>query len=293
VLRKIIPLRNNRTGKERSLKANCWRAELELWLEHQDGKTRLMRRRHVGPLAVQRPFHPESDGTAHVYLLHPPGGVAGGDSLEITCHVESGARAVLTTPGATKFYRSDHQSKQRTVINVGAGAVCEYLPQESIIYNGADTRVETRVMLADADATYVGWDFFSFGRPASGERFADGSMQQRVEVSIGGRPVWFERLSLQGDSCLGRALFAFGSRPIIGTMVYVGPIAENAAERTQAEFEEADGRVFSVSQLKQGVVCRYLGESMSEGKSLFARAWNVLRDAGQRKPAAMPRIWAT
>jgi urease accessory protein len=275
------------------LDAECWRAELELWLERRDGKTRLVRRRHVGPLMVQRPFHPESDGTCHVYLLHPPGGIAGGDRLEIACHLESGARTVLTTPGATKFYCSAKgASTQRTVIDVGVGAVCEYLPQETIIFDGADAQVETRVALA-ADATYVGWDFLSLGRPAAGERFANGSVRQRIEVSQDGRPVWFERLSLQGASALGSASFAFGNRPIVGTMIYVGPIAENAAERVRDSLGEDARGILSVSQRDQGVICRYLGEMMSEGKSIFARAWDVLRDAGQGKRAAAPRIWAT
>lgn len=254
----------------------------------------MTRRRHVGPLLVQSPFHPEADGTAHIYLLHPPGGVAGGDKLEITCHLEPGTRAVLTTPGATKFYRSaSGPSKQRTVINVGAGAVCEYLPQETIIFDGADAHVETRVALAAADATYVGWDFLSLGRPAAGERFANGSVRQRIEVSLGGRPVWFERLYLQGDSALGRAPFAFSNQPIVGTMIYIGPIAENAAERVRDSLGDRARSVFSVSQLDRGIICRYLGETMSEGKSIFACAWDVLREVGQRKRAATPRIWAT
>lgn len=273
---------------------DCWRAELELWLERRDGKTRLVRRRHVGPLVVQRPFHPEADGAAHIYLLHPPGGVAGGDILETTCHFEEGSRAVLTTPGATKFYRSvKGPSRQRTVIDVAAGAVCEFLPQETIVFDGANAHIETRVTLAAPDATYVGWDFLSLGRPAAGERFANGSVQQRIEVSLAGRPVWFERLSLRGDTPLGRAPFAFAGRPIVGNMIYIGPIAENAAERVRDSIGEEARNVFSISQLDQGIVCRYLGEMMSEGKSLFARAWDVLREAGQGKRAAMPRIWAT
>jgi len=276
------------------LDADCWCAELELWLERRDGKTRLVRRRHAGPLVVQRPFHPEADGAAHIYLLHPPGGVAGGDILETTCHLEEGARAVLTTPGATKFYRSAKgASRQRTVIDVAAGAVCEFLPQETIIFDGANAQIETRVTLAAPDATYVGWDLLSLGRPAAGERFANGTVQQRIEVSLAGRPVWFERLSLRGDSPLGGAPFAFAGRPIIGSMIYIGAIVENAAERVRDCIGEEARNVFSISQLDQGIVCRYLGEKMSEGKSLFARAWDVLREAGQGKRAAMPRIWAT
>jgi urease accessory protein len=148
-------------------------------------------------------------------------------------------------------------------------------------------------MLAAADATYVGWDFVSLGRPAAGERFATGSVRQRIEVLREGRPVWFERLFLRGDSTLGRASFAFNNQPIVGTMIYVGPIAENAAERVRHGLGEDARSVFSISQLEHGIVCRYLGQMMSEGKSIFARAWDLLREAGQGKRASTPRIWAT
>ncbi|MGY0574826.1 urease accessory protein UreD [Bradyrhizobium sp. RDM12] len=276
------------------METSCWAAELELWLEPRNGLTRLIRRRHIGPLLVQRPFHPESDGAAHIYVLHPPGGVAGGDQLDITCHLSAGARALLTTPGATKFYRSESsRSTQRTLINVGPGAVCEYLPQETIVFSGANAHVETRVSLATADATYIGWEFVSLGRPAAGERFASGAVKQRVEVLCEGRPIWFERLSLDGDSCLSHAPFAFRDQPIVGTMVYIGPIAETAAQRVRECLDESARGVFSISQLDRAIVCRYLGSKMSEGKSLFIRAWDVLRDEGQGKRASIPRIWAT
>lgn len=270
-----------------------WRAELELWFAVSAGKTRLMRRRHLGPLVVQQPFHPEKDGTCHVYLLHPPGGVAGGDRLELSFHLDAGARAVLTTPGATKFYRSEHGgSAQTTRIAVGAGAVCEYLPQETIIFDGADARLETRVSLA-ADATYVGWDFLCLGRPAANERFETGHLSQRIEVLRDGKPIWFERVEIAGGSPLLSAAFALAGQPIFGTMVYAGAVGEDAAERVRAAIGASGEGVFSVSQLEDVVVCRYLGARVSEGKSLFRRAWDLLRMAGQGKAASAPRIWAT
>jgi urease accessory protein len=270
-----------------------WRAELELWFERNHGMTRLMRRRHVGPLAIQRPFHPETDGSAHVYLLHPPGGVAGGDQLDIRCHVGPQARTVLTTPGATKFYRSQHgRSAQQTTIDVGAEAICEYLPQETILFDGADASISTRVTLA-ADSVYMGWDFVSLGRPAAGESFVSGHAHQRVEIVREGRLIWFEQLRLSGDMAMTGAPFAFAGRPIIGTMIYAGPMVEDTVERIRSLLGDAARRVFSVSQLERVIVCRYLGNRMSEGKSLFLHAWDVLRETGIGKRAAAPRIWAT
>src|SRR5690606_34200328 len=123
-----------------------WHAELELWFEHNHGATRLIRRRHLGPLAVQQPFYPENDGSAHDYLLHPPGGVASEDVPDINCVLGRGAKAVLTTPGATKFYRSEQgRSTQTTRIDVGEAGICEYLPQETIVFDGARASISTHV----------------------------------------------------------------------------------------------------------------------------------------------------
>ena len=270
-----------------------WHAELELWFANAHGKTRLVRRRHCGPLAVQRAFHPEADGSAHVYLLHPPGGVAGGDNLEITCHIAPEARAVLTTPGATKFYRSERgTSTQRTVIDVGAGATCENLPQETILFEGADAAVITRVTLAE-DSAYIGWDFVSLGRPAAKERFLAGRLRQRVEIFRGDEPIWFEQVAFSSAPHVLDAPFAFAGHPIAGTMVYAGPMLDDTVERIREGLGEAASGVFSASQLERVIVCRYLGERMSEGKALFLQAWSILREHGLRKKAVAPRIWAT
>ncbi|MGH6762553.1 MAG: urease accessory protein UreD [Phyllobacterium sp.] len=270
-----------------------WKAELELWFDKMPQCTRLARRRHLGPLLVQRPFYPESDGTCHVYLLHPPGGIAAGDELNFTLHVGENARCVLTTPGATKFYRmSSGKAVQRCTVEVGRSAVCEYLPQETIIFNGANTSIDTRVSL-QGDATYVGWDFICLGRPAAGERFDTGAMTQRVEIVRDGTKIWFERYRLVGGSPLQDAVYAFSGQPVFGTMIYAGPLRDGLAEAVQQAVGDSGGKKFSVSQLEHIVVCRYLGPQAEEGKILFTRAWNALRMALQSKPASAPRIWAT
>ncbi len=121
-----------------------WQAHLRLrfngdiprFLENGDaprpvGRTRLVERTHTGPLVVQRPFHPEGD-PCHVYLVHPPGGVVGGDELRIDVQVDAGAHALITTPAATKFYRCDGRVSSQTQELRAAGATLEWLPQENI-----------------------------------------------------------------------------------------------------------------------------------------------------------------
>lgn len=281
----------------------AWPAELELWFAPLAGKTRLIRRRHSGPLLVQRPFYPERDGSCHVYLLHPPAGVVGGDRLDQHFHVGDGARVVLTTPGATRFYRSPGEAAlQSTRMEVGAGAVCEFLPQETLVFAGANARLETRVTLAP-DAVYAGWDFICLGRPAADAGFTAGSVTQRIEIVRDGRPVWFERMVLSAGAPQLAAAFALAGQPTVGAMVYAGPLPDDAAERVRAAvggggnggFGDSGGLqgMFSVSQLEDVVVCRYLGPRVADGRALFAKAWDVLRQLGQHKPASAPRIWAT
>lgn len=270
-----------------------WHAELELWFEHNTSSTRLVRRRHVGPLAVQRPFYPEADGSAHVYLLHPPGGVAAGDILSIDCHLGDRSRTVLTTPGATKFYCSQQQnSTQSTRIAVGAGGICEYLPQETIVFNGARAAISTKVHLT-GDARYLGWDIVCLGRPACGERFKQGEIRQRLEILRDHKPIWFEQFCLKGSDAAGDAAFAFNAKPIVATLVYAGEADADAVDRIRAAQSGPCASLFSVSRLDRVIVCRYLGGRMSEAKQLLRQAWEVLREAGLGKAAAPPRIWAT
>jgi urease accessory protein len=193
----------------------------------------------------------------------------------------------MTTPGAAKFYRSaERLARSQVAIHVGLGGVCEYLPQETIVFDGAHASIATRVDLA-ADAVYVGWDLICLGRPAAGEVFGRGEVAQRVEVVRDGRPIWFERLAMTGGSLLLGAGFALAGKPIVGTMVYAGPVGEGVVERIRTATGDGEGRhVFSVSSLEHVIVCRYLGASMSEGKSLFARAWVVLREVSMGKRSA-------
>jgi urease accessory protein len=242
---------------------------------------------------VQQPFDPEKDGSAHVYLLHPPGGVAGDDVLDISCFLGRSARTVLTTPGATKFYRSERgQSIQTTRIDVGEGGICEYLPQETILFDGAKASIGTKVSLS-GDAVYLGWDIISLGRPACQESFDTGEIRQRVEIFRDGKPIWFEQFRLHGAEPAMNTAFAFCAKPIVATMVYAGPADESALHAIRGAVGDTAKNLFSVSRLERVIVCRYLGGRMSEAKTLFRKAWEVLRETGLGKPAAAPRIWAT
>lgn len=163
-----------------------WQASLDLHCAPLAGRTRLVEKRQRGPLTVQRAFHPEG-APCHLYLVHPPGGVVGGDGLEIGVSVATDGHALLTTPGATKCYRTAGDvARIHQRLNVESGAVLEWLPQETIFFPGA--RVEQRTEIAlHGDARFFGWELLSLGRPVIEESFKPGWLDSRLRVSRNGR----------------------------------------------------------------------------------------------------------
>ena len=172
-----------------------WHASLHLGFEPRGGRTVLATRRQRGPLAVQRAFYPEGD-ICHLYLLHPPGGVVGGDRLDIDVGVADGAHALITTPGASKFYRSaGPEARQHQRLTVGDGGTLEWFPQENILFPGANLRTGTDIDLS-GNARFLGWEILSLGRPVISERFEHGSADLGLRVQRDGQPILIDRLRL-------------------------------------------------------------------------------------------------
>jgi len=311
-------------GSLASVTSASWRARLALRFAVRGAKTCLVQRHHTGPLQVQRAFHPEPEpppGCCHVYVLHPPGGLAGGDELALTVDVEEGAAALLTTPSATKFYRARAgygQAAQEQVLRVAKHASLEWLPQETILFRGAEARLGTRVELSE-DAAFLGWEIVCLGRPAAGERFEQGRLSQRFEIWRDGQPLSLERWELEAGEAL-TAPWGLGGQSTYGTFVCVGAFANGDDEeawtaRLQAlralgvgdtgadgMTEAADdgaardsGRLpwLTASRLEGALVLRYLGGSAAEARDWFAKAWALLRPGLLGRAACSPRIWAT
>src|SRR5207245_2156097 len=146
---------------------------------------------HCGPLRVQKAFDPEAaDDIAHVVVVHPPGGIAGGDSLELAFAVQTNAHLLATTPGATKWYRASGKgASQQLRLEVASKATLEWLPQETIVYDGALAANGIELELAP-DAVALGWDVLCFGRTLAGESFTHGEYRQRIRISIATRLGW-------------------------------------------------------------------------------------------------------
>src|SRR5262245_17868648 len=168
-----------------------WKAELELGFERIDGRTILAHRRHDGPLVVQKPLYPEGGEVCHAIVVHPPAGIAGGDELLLKAKTEQSACALLTTPGAGKWYRSAGPWASQA-LDFAVGGALEWLPQETIVYDGALAELRTDVRLA-ADARYIGWEILCLGRRGSGERYTRGTIRLSTRIQRAGKLVWFER----------------------------------------------------------------------------------------------------
>jgi urease accessory protein len=270
-----------------------WQAELELGFSRRGETTVLARRRHVGPLAVQKPLYPEGEAVCHAIVLHPPAGIAGGDELRIGLEVEAGAHALLTTPGAGKWYRSDGRlARQDITIKVSPGGTAEWLPQETIVFDGARAAMRTDVQLG-AGARYVGWEILCLGRSASGERFGRGSLQLSTRIAREGRQLWAEQGILEGGSPWLDSAAGFAGRTVSATLLAAGPPADAALLAACRGIEtDADARC-GVTALPDLLVARWLGDSGEAARDWMERVWQHLRPALVGREAQRPRIWNT
>jgi len=267
-----------------------WRAELWLCCEQLGGRTVLARKRQVGPLTLQRPFYPEGP-VCHLYLLHPPGGVVGGDSLAVAIDLGPGARALVTTPGATKFYRSagaDALVTQR--LSVAAGAGLEWFPQETILFPGARVRSRTEVAL-QADASFIGWELLSLGRPVIGERFDRGALHASLCLTRDGRPLLTDRLRVTRPRHLDGPSGLRG-RPVAGTFAATGCGADALQVAREAAGSPA-GVLLGMTLLDDLLVARCLAGATEPVQRVFCTLWAALRPMLRAREACSPRIWAT
>lgn len=270
-----------------------WQASLQLEFASQGTRSVLTRRQHSGPLQVQRPFYPEGAAVCHVYVLHPPGGVVGGDHLQIDVAVASGAHALITTPAANKLYRSagaEAHVQQR--LTVAAGATLEWLPQETIAFNAARARLTTRVELT-GDGGFIGWELLCLGRPAAGERYTQGSLRSAFEIHRAGTPVWIERARYSGDDAALASSWGLRGHVVTGTLVCITAAPPDLPTVRAALTAQVGDALASATQLDNALVCRYLGNDIEAARRGFVAVWQTLRPSLLGRQACLPRIWAT
>ena len=273
-----------------------WHARLHL--DYQNVQHRSVARfRHDGPLRILQSLYPEGDAVCHNVLVHPPGGLVGGDTLDIDVKVASGSHGLITTPGASRFYRSDGDlALQRTHLALAAGARLEWLPLEAICYSGC--RAENRITIEAAPgAELIGWDVTALGLPHANLPFDRGTLLQHIEMP--GK--WLERgrldasdrrllespIGLAGNRCMASLFFLSGApipKPRRDTLLDIA----RAACDGHSLCESAG----TTSPQPEVIVLRVLAPVVEPAMQLLRQVWLAWRAEQWGLRAAAPRIWA-
>jgi urease accessory protein len=266
---------------------NSWKASLALDFGFESGKTVLAGKSFDGPLVVQKPFYPEGDAVCHVVVVHPPGGIAGGDQLSVNIRTNPRTGVLLTTPGAGKWYRSAGPWASQKLSFEVEGAL-EWLPRETIVFDGARASLECTVNLGK-NASYIGWEVVCLGRSGSGERFRKGEIRLDSRIAREGKPLWIDRGRIEGGGALMRSPAGLGGHAVFGTLVATVDGLQGNMKALIAKCRESA----AVTVLPGLLVARYLGDSSEEAMACLTRIWQALRPAIAGRAATAPRIWST
>jgi urease accessory protein len=270
-----------------------WQARLDLSFDHRNAGTVLARNRHTGPLQVQKSLYPEGRDTCHAVILHPPGGIVAGDDLGVRVSLGARSRALLTTPGAAKWYRSEGPcATQHHAFAVEGDAVLEWLPRENILFDGAHCAMCLDVVLS-TQGKYFGWDILSFGRRASGERWRHGKLSMRSSIVRADRVLWSERAHIDAAGGFAQSAAGLSGFSVCGTFAVAGYEVGDALLAacrllTPAGREARTG----LTRLPGVLIARYLGDSTEAAFDWFTSVWRLLRPALTDRVACAPRVWA-
>ncbi len=281
---------------DRQRSTSPWNARLDLRFECRGERSTLAHNQHIGPLQVQKALYPESPAVCHVAILHPPGGVAGGDRLIVDAALAPGARALLTTPGASKWYRSAGAlAEQQLRFCLLGHTVLEWLPRETILFDGSRVAMSLELSLGPA-AKFFGWEILCFGRAAYGEKWRSGSVAFHTRISTEGGLLWTESANLTADSGFLESPVGLAGCTVSGTFLAAGFSCEPgllAACRTTYEGDAEHDAQRGITTLPRVLVARYLGRSSEHAFLWFRSLWSLLRPAVLGTEARAPRLWAT
>ncbi len=295
LLREVSPIAPSPVG---------WRAHLALRFARAGERTRLVHKRHEGPLRVMKTL-PRPDGGCEAVIVHPPGGLVAGDWLELEVVLDPGARVVCTTPGAQKWYRSERGAAYaRTSLQVADAAVLEWLPQPAIVFDRAQVDQAVTIELAP-EATMIGWECLVLGRAAMGERFTQGRLRQRMTLTRSGVPCWAESTVAEASDRLFMSPLGWGRRTVACTVWLAAPaaqIADPVRDAWRAVLAQRDicpaGRAArlsaGVSRVDAGLMAaRILADDAEPVMQLAQQLWRCARLAVLGETTVAPRIWAT
>ena len=274
----------------------AWRAELKLDYTRESQRS-VARYLHQGPRRILQSLYPEGDQICHNVLVHPPGGLVGGDILDIQITVAEGAHGLISTPSATRFYKSGGQAAlQQVLATLAPGARLEWLPLEAIAYNDCEATNRAVFNLAPS-AELITWDVTALGLPSSNMAFTQGHFQQHIEIS----GVWLERGNIRGDDTrwLNSPLGLAGDK-CIASLVFAAGSTIEAHRATQALEAARDVIETHPLRLQAGITCahpqvivlRVMSPLVEPTMDLLKKVWAVWRHTLWNLPSTPPRIWS-
>ena len=274
----------------------AWRADLKLDYTLESQRT-VVRYLHQGPLRILQSLYPEGDQICHNVLVHPPGGLVGGDTLDIQVTVAEGAHGLVSTPGATRFYKSGgHPALQQVVAHLADNAKLEWLPLEAIAYNDCEATNRAIFNLAPS-AELITWDVTALGLPSSDMAFTQGHFQQHLEIP----GVWLERGNIRGEDTrwLNSPLGLAGSK-CLASLVFASGSAINSDRTTQALEAAREVIESHPLRLQAGITCahpqvivlRVMSPLVEPTMDLLKKVWAVWRHTLWALHSTPPRIWS-
>lgn len=280
--------------------ADEWHAKLELSFERQGTtKTVLAKRKHEGPLLVQKALYPEGSEVCHVAILHPPSGIAGGDILQINIDVKQDAHALLITPGATRWYKANgRHAAQTIVINLAANACMDWLPQENIFFEQANATLRTQFNMHSGAST-IGWEITQLGSITKNNHWDEGSVLLNTQLTLDQSPLWIDAGELCATSPMRSSANGLDNFPVLATLWAFGPGLTANQTEALAEILPWDNTVragitYMPQKNKQGLsLIRVLGQHVEDVKRLLIKLWMLLRPLIQKTEGTYLRIWNT
>lgn len=279
--------------------AQYWFAKLDLGFKHEKNRTVLAHRKHYGPVRVQKMLWPEKTGVCHAIIVHPPAGIAGGDHLTFHIDVEAQAHALVTTPGAGKWYKTNlKKAFQHIDIKVKDQAIFEWLPQETMLFNGALAHSDTQIHLAET-ASFIGWDMLVLGRQARHEQFSQGLYQNQFKLMRNNKLLVADSLRFEGNDRFLQSCLGMNGCAVLASFWAVAPVHH----RDLSKLEQQLGTIrdlmvrmkapVTLTLLEDVVSARYLGHDARQCYDAFAAIRAKLRRYWFDLDEEFPRIWRT
>ena len=292
---------NSVVEAEHGSAAKLWFARLQLGFEADcsNGRTILQHRKHEGPVRVQKMLWPEKTGVCHAIIVHPPAGIAGGDHLSFDMRVGANAHGLVTTPGAGKWYKTNlKQAYQHIDIRVEEKGIFEWLPQETMLFDGANAHASTTIHL-DQTASFIGWDMLVIGRQARYEQFEQGGYRSRFLLYRGSKLLVADQLKFSGQDRWLKSCLGMNGHAVMGSLWAVPPEKYRASFYLDEHIDLIRELIMrmdvpvTLTLLDDVLTSRYLGDDVRQCHDAFAAIRARLRRYWFGLDEEFPRIWRT